>query len=434
MSLFGKILTIINLLGAAGLVYLASVNYGKRQQWAYTVMRYDLMLKGIPLEADELDHRGLQIVDQLTDDTLRELFSNVGGNPSRTQLDEVNAVRSRIDGAVAAQEADKRAQSLLLSGILMPFADTLLERDEYLAIQAYFRDATTLQALENRYNTALTEAKRPGASGPDRSFEMAFRLATRVQGGVPSESITNFIAAKLPQDAAAPVNMKALLAEATEAQRQVMLQRLDTLFATALTTAEQSTSAAQGRPRNSQTSQRAAIARLLFGLSRPLSTSEEERARYQARVFVVCGIKTGLNAIAERSAALRTINAQIESAIDDERTQFLSDEYVLLESARDIAARWQSEVASIADNNAKWNTQSATVKQRALDVEKAEAELKQSLAETEKSIAQLRAATEKTRQARIEARDLLLKLGERERLIQQLDQQVKQAETKTTQR
>jgi hypothetical protein len=434
MSLFGKILTIINLLGAAGLVYLASVNYGIRQQWAYTVLRYDVMLQGVPLESGEMDRRGLLIVDQLTEETLRELYSNVGGNPSRTQLDEVNAVRTRIDGAVAAQEGDKRAQSLLLSGILMPFADTLLERDEYLAIQAHFRDGAALQALENRYKVALAEAKRPGAAGPDRSFEMAFRLGVRSQGGVPSESLTNFIAAKLPKDPTAPVDVTAVFGEAIETQRQIMLKRLDTLFAAALTTAEQSTSAAPDRPKNSQTSQRAAIARLLFGLSGTLASTPEELPRQQARVFVVCGIKTGLNAIADRSAALRSINAQIESAIDDERTQFLSDEYVLLEEARQIAARWREEVASIADNTAKLNTQTATVKQRGQDVEKAEAELKQSLAETEKAIAQLRAATEKTRQARIEARDLLLKLGERERLIQELDQQVKQAETKTTKR
>ena len=434
MSLFGKILSVLNLLGAAALVYLASVDYGVRQQWAYVAFRYDLMLQGIPLDANQLEKRGIPVVELLTDDALREIFSNVGGAPSRTQLDEVAAVRSRIDAAVAAQEADKRAQSLVLANILMPFADTLLERDEYLAIQAHLADAKTLSALQNRYQVALAEAKRPGAAGTDRTFEMAFRLAVRAQGGVPSEAYTNWIAAKLPKDAAAAVNLDALFADAIESQRQVMLKRLDRLFTAALTATEQSGSTGTEQIKTSQTAQRSAIARLLFGLSSSLAASPEELPRYQARVYVVCGIKTGLTAIASRTAALRTIEAQISTAIDDERTQFLSDEFVLLEQARRIAARWRDEQASIAENTTNLNKQAVTVKGRIADVEKAEAELKTALQVTEQALVELREVTERARQARVQARDLLGKLSERERQIRELNQKVQAAETKAVKR
>jgi hypothetical protein len=434
MSLFGKILTILNLLGAAALVYLASVDYGVRQQWAYVAFRYELMLQGIPLDGNQLEKRGIPVVELLSDEVLRETFANVGGAPSRTQLDEVASVRTRIDAAVAAQQTDKRAQSVVLANILMPFADTLLERDEYLAIQAHLVDAKTLQALKNRYQVALTEAKRPGAAGVDRTFEMAFRLAVRAQGGVPSEAYTNWMAAKLPRDAAAAVNLEALFNDALESQRQVMLNRLDTLFAAALTTAEQSASAGPDRPKNSQSSQRAAIARLLFGLSTSLAASPDELPRYQARVYVVCGIKTGLNAIAARTAALRAIESQISSATDDERTQFLSDEFVLLEEARRIAARWREEQASIAENTTNLNRQAVTVKGRIADVEKAEAELKTALGVTEEALKELREVTERARQARIQARDLLGKLSEREQLIRALEQKVQSAETKAAKR
>jgi hypothetical protein len=434
MSLFGKILTVLNLLGAAALVYLAAVDYGVRQQWSYVVLRYDLMLQGIPLDSNQTDKRGIAIVDQLTDDTLQALFRNVGGNPSRTQLDEVAAVRSRIDGLVAAQQADPRAQSLLLANILMPFADTLLERDEYLAIQAHFRDDKTLEALKNRYQVALSEAKRPGATGEDRTFESAFRLVVRAQGGVPSEAYTNWIAAKLPRESSAPVNLGALFAEAIESQRQVMLKRLDTLFAAALTTAEQSTSAAEDRPRNSPTSQRAAIARLLLGLSNTLASNPEELLRYQTRVYVVCGIKTGLAAVSARAAALREIEAQISAAIDDERTQFLSDEFLLLEQARLLAARWREELASIEENTLNKNKQALTVKSRLADVEQAEAELKAAREETETTLKQLQQLTERVRLARLRGRDLLEQLSQREQVIRQLEQKVQVAQSKSARR
>ncbi|MFQ3593062.1 MAG: hypothetical protein SNJ82_07715 [Gemmataceae bacterium] len=434
MSLFGKILTVLNLLGAAALIYLASVDYSVRQQWAYVAFRYDLMLQGIPLDANQTDKRGLPIVEQITDDALRELFSTVGGNPSRTQLDEVAAVRSRIDSTVAAHQADPRAQSFVLANILMPFADTLLERDEYLAIQTHFQDDKTLAALKNRYQTAIAQAKRPGISGADRTFEMAFRLAVRAQGGVPSEAYTNWIAAKLPNDASAAVDVDALFKEAVELQRQVMLKRLDTLFAAALTTAEQSTGAAADRPKNSPTSQRAAIARLLFGLSNSLAATPEELPRLLTRVYVVCGIKTGLNAITARTTALREIEAQINSAIDDERTQFLSDEFLLLEQARMIAARWRDELASIAENTANVNKQALTVKSRQADVEQAEAELKASLQVTEATLKELQQITERVRVARIQARDLLDQLSQREQTIRQLEQKVQIAETKAAKR
>ena len=49
MSLFGKILALLNIFGALALVYLAMMDYGKRQAWAYSYFRHELFYKGLPL-------------------------------------------------------------------------------------------------------------------------------------------------------------------------------------------------------------------------------------------------------------------------------------------------------------------------------------------------------------------------------------------------
>ena len=49
MSLFGKILALLNIFGALGLVYVSMLDYGKRQSWAYSYYRHELVLNGLPL-------------------------------------------------------------------------------------------------------------------------------------------------------------------------------------------------------------------------------------------------------------------------------------------------------------------------------------------------------------------------------------------------
>src|SRR5262249_17788351 len=97
MSLFGKILALFNVFGALALIALAGMDYGKRQAFAYSVVRHELVLRGLPLDSEERDpsrpeqerrltrEQGDPLVNQLSQKPLEDMFSQAGGNPVATQ-------------------------------------------------------------------------------------------------------------------------------------------------------------------------------------------------------------------------------------------------------------------------------------------------------------------------------------------------------------
>jgi hypothetical protein len=93
MSLFGKILAVLNLLGAAGLIYFASADYAKRQAWAHAYTRAELLLNGIPLDEKELDSSSQLAVERLGGPTSPTCSSRpaAGRSPPRRK----NWTRSR---------------------------------------------------------------------------------------------------------------------------------------------------------------------------------------------------------------------------------------------------------------------------------------------------------------------------------------------------
>ena len=85
MSLFGKILALLNLFGAVGLVYVAMLDYGKRQTWAYSYYRHELVYNGLPLSPEERDAENQPLVDRLSEELSSEIFKDLGGNPVPTR-------------------------------------------------------------------------------------------------------------------------------------------------------------------------------------------------------------------------------------------------------------------------------------------------------------------------------------------------------------
>ena len=49
MSLYGKILAVLNIFGAAAFVYFAFADFATRETWAYTNYVYDVVVTGLPL-------------------------------------------------------------------------------------------------------------------------------------------------------------------------------------------------------------------------------------------------------------------------------------------------------------------------------------------------------------------------------------------------
>lgn len=458
MSLFGKVLAVLNLLGATALVYFAMVDYGARHKWSYNVSFYDWMINGLPVDDVEPDSRGQPLADQLADSVRDHLFQQVGPAVS-TQMKEVEALKQKVDAKLGPLAADPRQHTHALAGILIHFAEGILERDQYLAILANLETPAARAALEKRYVDALREALRPDASGKDRLFEQAFRLAVRTQGGVPTEGITTLLVEQIPPPRTAEVvkargyNVALELNKALETQRNQMVARLERLFAEAQLTATPE------RKDQSLLAKKAAIARLMFGLSlwqasetlaanpaaraaenltaapgspdwyRALVNTAEQR-KLLRRVYVVCGLKVGLNAITTRAASLRLQTSQVDAVATEERLQFFADDAALLEESRAVAARVFEETAQITENEKKLADQTAVVAVRTKEVADRQQELKESIAATDVAIRRLRDLTERLRQARIESRDLLDTLLDRERQIQDLNRQVIAAEKK----
>src|SRR5437763_2090598 len=102
MSLFGKLLAVLNVLAAAAVVYLAAADYGKRRAWSYSLFRHELALNGLPIDRDELDEDGAPIADKITDEALREMFSPVGGDARPTQEAEVDRLQQQLQRRIPA--------------------------------------------------------------------------------------------------------------------------------------------------------------------------------------------------------------------------------------------------------------------------------------------------------------------------------------------
>jgi hypothetical protein len=144
MSLIGKILAVVNILAALGFVYLAVSDYGKRKQWSYAAFRHDRAIQGLPLNDDEKDVDGREIVKDLSDPGVGEMFQGTTGQPVKTQLKELQDVRGKIQGQIDDGQAMTVPHPLTNAPLalntpaqkrawfLLPLARSLTERDVLL--------------------------------------------------------------------------------------------------------------------------------------------------------------------------------------------------------------------------------------------------------------------------------------------------------------
>ena len=143
MSLLSKILVFLNILAAGAFIALATMNWGKRQQWAYAVFRHELAVQGLPLSPpaqppEDLDSESVAFpfrvndsvtVDTIRKDTLGKIVPNggqlLGGEAVANQDDEVRRVQKKLDG-VLNNSQDQLRQA---TGFLLALARSGTERD-----------------------------------------------------------------------------------------------------------------------------------------------------------------------------------------------------------------------------------------------------------------------------------------------------------------
>lgn len=456
MSLFGKILALLNIFGALGLVYVAMLDYGKRQSWAYSYYRHELVLKGLPLAPDERDTENQPLVDRLGEELPGELFGAVGGNPVSTQVQEVERVQALIDGKLQVAQS-KPAQTYFLARALLPLADYYPEREQLLACQAHLGTPAGVALLEKRCEDASRIPVRPVAEGqPEKSFGDAFRQAFRTQGGEPAEYLVTLVLTKLVDEKGKPTATKVrdAFAAAIEAQHADLDGRYRQLFADARGTSTKTASDTQA----STAAQRTAVARLLFGVSIFLAEEEiltdeskadlkkrlaasADRAAYQQalvetvpyrinvrRTYTVCGIEKGLEAIGERAAVLRGLGGYVEQSFGQERLRFSFDYAAIIAQLREQAAVVREEQLRIAGNKTKLADYEQVVRLRTKEIADLEMDLKKSREETAKEIGKLRVLGENVLGLRLRIRDAIRDNERGEKRIRELERQVRDLE------
>jgi len=164
MSLFGKILAVLNVLVAIVFLVLAGMDYSKRQAWSHSHFRHQVAIHGLPLTDSDETWRlpGRTIAGDLSKSSLKEMFAESGGDEVKTQLDAVAAIRGLIEGGANAA-ADETAKKQFIAGYLVPLAKTGEERESYQ--QMMFDRAQPASAMQARLNELFDQAVSDRTAG-----------------------------------------------------------------------------------------------------------------------------------------------------------------------------------------------------------------------------------------------------------------------------
>lgn len=452
MSLSGKILALLNIFGAVGLVYLATLDYTKRQTLAHGYFRNELARNGLPVDESQLGAQNLPIVDRISDPVLQEMFNQVGGSPVLTQKKEVERVKGILDGKL--QSAQNKSQQVhLLARILLPLTDFYQEREQVLSCRANFASDATTAALKKRCQDAFRDALAPPLPDhPEPPLRDSFRLAFRSRGGAPAEFFASLVAAGLPErkDQAPRVKIDERFDAAVESMRVTLEGRYNFVLAEALGAAP---AAGSSNSPSSIQAQKGAIARLMFGLAPYLAEEaaqgegaaklpgRPESAAYQKalidtdpfrqqvrRTFVVCGVRAGLEAITERASVLRRLAIYVDQAAALERQQFVFDHAAILEYLREYASVSRDEQQRIDANKMKRADYEEVARVRAKEVKDHEAELTKSRTDTMDEATKLQELSEDLLKLRIKVRDALRDMAKGEQRIRELEKQIRELE------
>lgn len=192
MSIFGKLLAILNVLAAIGFIALAVYDYQARRQWVYAAFLHERVIYGVPVNDTELDKDGNRLVDDMTPKTVQTLLG--AGGSVKTQEAEVNDVKNKLqnkinDSSVAVKYIDGSdlGQAALvaphqkLAYVLLPLADSVQDREDLrntmFNVSAAGQPlddqekAKQAEALQARFDQAFTQAISGHAGGQKINLE-----------------------------------------------------------------------------------------------------------------------------------------------------------------------------------------------------------------------------------------------------------------------
>jgi hypothetical protein len=470
MSLFGKILAVLNILGAAAFVYFAFADFAKRESWAYTNYVYDVVVAGLPLDDTEKDNRENPVANYLTKETKKEWFDP---DLVSTQVAEVDRVKTAVNAKVDALNGDP--QTVELARVLTPFARHNDEREYLIALRTYLATTEDVDRLNKRMHDAFPVAVQAYQIRPDGlKFPQAFEEACRALGGAPAETFEQtflkLLSAKpertfeaavveaqkatadpknpeqeahsraeaflrslredpkatlrnLRDDAAKNKDtLDKVFQQTLTAVNKQLKDQLDELFDEARNGPKSLSSNSTDRLRDYQ---RVAIAHLLFNMVNVLEEGAAEKgvigSPAYARVLSVVGLTAGLREINNEASLLQQIGEELEGSTTLERGEFtaahrasidkLQGRAVVLHDALDLLARKQQAL----------DKEEETVRKRQDDVKKYEEELAAARAKSDKQIIELRKQSDSLYDLRIQGRDVLGENLDLERQLRDLE-------------
>jgi hypothetical protein len=403
MSILGKVLVILNLIGVLAVAVLGAMDYGKRQAWTYAVFRAELMLRGLPLdkEKEERDTDALLILAKFHDETRKELFPQ--GKAVDTQREEVERLQGEVKNQIQTAGSNDK-QMLVCAEVLLPFAQTNADRDRLLDIRTHLADEKAQAAykaqLELAFRDAGTEPKAPRKE--KLTFREAFEESLYLQRGEITGPFVEALFALPKFDASA--NFDKSYAAAVENIGTSLRKEVEDLFTAAL---DKKVSSEQQKQR---------IARLLFGLAdrrgavpqadgkAPPPGDLMENAEFK-RALTVCGVKAIVTAVQDQALAVAKMIPEIETERGIDRSVFALQHGRYVERIKDAALQIDIETAQLQSRQELTTAHEQELKKRRRDVKDTEDELAEARDKTAKWMTMLRDLADKLDAERLKFRD-----------------------------
>jgi hypothetical protein len=410
MSLLGKVLAFLNVLAAIGFVCVAAMDYGKRQTWSHAVFMADLMIHGLPLDAQEVGPDGRPRVERISDPTKGKLFERAGGAPaSPTQEDEVKRVEGQVGSAVASA-GDAKSQAGALARILMPFAETNLQRERLFACFFWLGSPQNQKVLTDRFQLAFNQAAQkfreqppPGRARP--TFDELFNDALEAQGGEPAGPLAAAFVRAVTTGGNKPFAQA--FDEAIEAQRAELDEQLKALFTEAKTGKRHTPNGGKLDP----SERRRAVARLLFNLLDAVPDQAAAQAQGMIetpkfrRFLAVVGLREAVGAVAGQAENLTRIDDELAAERSRDMGRFARDHMARLAEVRQRAQEVADHDADLRRKNEQLLAQEELVKKRQAEVESYRTELAASRKETAERLQELRTMSQSLFAERVKLRD-----------------------------
>ncbi len=480
MTTLGKVLTFLNLLGAAGFVCLAIMVIGKHQAWKYANFRYDLLANGLPLNTEERDKQWNQPLAEVIGDpkepkqTLKELFPQ---NPVNTQILEVERVYQVLNGELAKVQADRNKHLATLATNLKPLATDFAERQRLVLIRINLADDDKAKALK----AALQQGVRPAlvrmkqdekeyagkaervGERRQRPFEQAYREGVQAQGGVPRDPFVEKLLAVVPRqggkkfaEAAAALGeppseeafLRAVRNEPTKTFPEIfdaaydemlgrldveLKQRLDDHVQEALTGLRRkiTDTGTSATAKMAPPDQKKAIARLLFNLVEVLPRpAAPQQGRFwddpgYKRVINVVGLRALAHEIERQAQLYQKMQNDLLASIAREHNDFTVVHQDLLEQIKDRAGQVALISALIQKTKDLADDKEKIVARRKVDVDTYHTELDKVRKDANAHLETLRQMSAELFKVQVQKRDATRMNQEYERQINAIEDRVR---------